>query len=106
MHKWQELGLFGLWSPRADRPWQNQMVFDASDCCNDKTNRFFVLMRALLGWQDQPTPMEFFAYAFYWVVAPIVGVILVHRAKKGIAKRLAYLRAEYEKSMANESPDS
>merc|ERR1719215_2197817 len=92
MHKWQELGLFGTWSPRADRPWQNEMVYDASECCNDKTNRFFVLRRALLGWQDQPTPMEFFAYALYWVVAPIVGVVLVQRAKKGIDKRMAYLR--------------
>merc|ERR1712039_575864 len=92
MHKWQELTLFGTWSPRRDRPWQNQMVWDATDCCNDKTNRFFVLMRALLGWQDQPTPVEFFAYAFYWVITVIVGFVLVRRAKQAVGKRLEYLR--------------
>lgn len=92
MHKWQELDLFGTWSPLADRPWQNQKVFDASECCNDKTNRFFVLMRALLGWQDQPTPVEFFAYALYWVIAPLCGVLLVRSAKRAIAKRLEELR--------------
>ena len=51
MHQLQELDVFGIWSPRAERPWQNQQVWDARECCNDKTNRFFVLMRALFGWQ-------------------------------------------------------
>eukprot|EP00446_Apocalathium_sp_SHHI-4_P094609 CAMPEP_0177458486 /NCGR_PEP_ID=MMETSP0369-20130122/13568_1 /TAXON_ID=447022 ORGANISM="Scrippsiella hangoei-like, Strain SHHI-4" /NCGR_SAMPLE_ID=MMETSP0369 /ASSEMBLY_ACC=CAM_ASM_000364 /LENGTH=383 /DNA_ID=CAMNT_0018931631 /DNA_START=91 /DNA_END=1238 /DNA_ORIENTATION=+ len=55
MHKWQELDIVGTWSPARERPWINQEVFDASECCSDKTNRFFVLMRALLGYQDQPT---------------------------------------------------
>ena len=51
MHQLQELDVFGIWSPRAERPWQNQQVWDARECCNDKTNGFFVLMRALFGWQ-------------------------------------------------------
>jgi len=94
MHKWQELSAFGTWSPRADRPWQNQMVWDASDCCNDKTNRFFVLMRALLGWQDQPTPMEFFAYGLYWVVTPILGYFLIKREVKKVQEKLKKWREE------------
>jgi len=96
MHKWQELELFGTWSPLSERPWQNQKVWDATDCCNDKTSRFWVLMRALLGWQDQPTPMEFFAYAFYWVAAISAAVVLVRRAKKGVEKRLEFLRQACE----------
>ena len=73
MHQLQELDVFGIWSPRADRPWQNTQVWDARECCNDKTNRFFVLMRALFGWQDQATPIEIFAWLLYW----IVGMLLV-----------------------------
>eukprot|EP00445_Apocalathium_hangoei_P066958 CAMPEP_0204122604 /NCGR_PEP_ID=MMETSP0361-20130328/8815_1 /ASSEMBLY_ACC=CAM_ASM_000343 /TAXON_ID=268821 /ORGANISM="Scrippsiella Hangoei, Strain SHTV-5" /LENGTH=423 /DNA_ID=CAMNT_0051073953 /DNA_START=43 /DNA_END=1314 /DNA_ORIENTATION=- len=92
MHKWQELDLVGTWSPARERPWLNQKVFDASDCCSDKTNRFFVLMRALLGYQDQPTPFELFAYLFYWLVAVAAGVVLVRRAKRAVAARLEDLR--------------
>ncbi len=73
MHQLQELDVFGIWSPRAERPWQNSQVWDARECCNDKTNRFFVLMRALFGWQDQATPIEIFAWLLYW----IVGMLLV-----------------------------
>ena len=73
MHQLQELDVFGIWSPRAERPWQNSQVWDARECCNDKTNRFFVLMRALFGWQDQATPIEIFAWVLYW----IVGMLLV-----------------------------
>merc|ERR1712039_398847 len=102
MHKWQELAIFGTWSPRRERPWQNQMVWDASDCCNDKTNRFFVLMRALLGWQDQPTPMEFFPYVFYWMITVVVGFVLVRRAKQAVGKRLEYLRRVHEENLAKE----
>uniref|UniRef100_A0A7S3U1L7 Uncharacterized protein n=1 Tax=Strombidinopsis acuminata TaxID=141414 RepID=A0A7S3U1L7_9SPIT len=94
MHSFQELDIFGIWSPRSERPWQNRMVFDARNCCNDKTNRFFVLMRALFGWQDQPTPVEFFAYAFYWVAVTIIGYIFVQRAKKQLEKMIKQWQAE------------
>lgn len=84
MHQLQELDVFGIWSPRADRPWQNQAVWDARGCCNDKTNRFFVLMRALFGWQDQATPIEIFAWFIYWMV----GIALVPWQKQRIARNL------------------
>jgi hypothetical protein len=29
MHQLQELDVFGVWSPRVDRPWQNRHVWDA-----------------------------------------------------------------------------
>lgn len=63
-------------------------VESLEDCCNDKTNRFFVLMRALLGWQDQPTPIEFIAWFLYWGVALSIGFVMVRRAKKTIAAKL------------------
>jgi len=82
VHSFQELGVFGTWSPKSQRSWQNQMVWDTRSCCNDKTNRFFVLVRALFGYQDQPSPIEFFAYATYWATSTIVGAVVVRRAKK------------------------
>jgi len=88
VHKFQELGVFGTWSPKKDRPWQNSRVYDARSCCNDKTNRFFVLVRALLGWQDQPTPIEFFAYAFYWVLILTVGYFVIKRAQRQLVALL------------------
>lgn len=82
VHKFQELDLFGQWSPRRERAWHNREVFDARECCNDKTNRPFVLLRALFGWQDQPTPVEFFAYGIFWVLSAVIGTVLVKRAKR------------------------
>ncbi|CAE7686525.1 ftrA, partial [Symbiodinium sp. KB8] len=86
MHQLQELDVFGTWSPRSERPWQNVNVWDATVCCNDKTNRFFVLMRALFGWQDQATPVEIIAYILYWVAATIIVSLMVWHAKKKMQK--------------------
>jgi len=94
MHNLQELDAFGTWSPRSQRPWQNQKVWDASECCSDKSNRFFVLMRALLGWQDQMTPVEIFAYLTYWVSAISIGALMVTKAKKDMAIKLERWRLE------------
>jgi len=94
MHKWQELGLFGTWSPRTERPWLNSMVFDASDCCNDKTNKFWVLMRALFGWQDQPTPVEFFAFPLYWLIVTPILCVMISRWKKSVQDKLEIWKAE------------
>ncbi|CAE8601592.1 unnamed protein product [Polarella glacialis] len=82
MHHLQELDVFGAWSPKRLRPWQNQNIWDATDCCNDKSNRFFVLMRALFGWQDQVTPVEVFAYIIYWVIALTSGFFFVRKARR------------------------
>eukprot|EP00930_Biecheleria_cincta_P030234 TRINITY_DN2094_c0_g1_i1.p1 TRINITY_DN2094_c0_g1~~TRINITY_DN2094_c0_g1_i1.p1 ORF type:complete len:551 (-),score=85.30 TRINITY_DN2094_c0_g1_i1:565-2115(-) len=94
MHKWQELGLFGTWTPKSERPWLNHRVFDASGCCNDKTNKFFVLLRALCGWQDQPTPVEFFAFPLYWLVAAPLLIVQIRRWKKEVQEKLSAQRAE------------
>jgi len=102
MHKWQELGAFGTWSPRTARPWLNSMVWDASDCCNDKTNKFFVLMRALFGWQDQPTPVEFFAFPLYWLVVAPILFIMIKRWKKSVEEHLLKLRNEEKANISDD----
>eukprot|EP00403_Amphidinium_massartii_P024334 CAMPEP_0178392490 /NCGR_PEP_ID=MMETSP0689_2-20121128/11705_1 /TAXON_ID=160604 /ORGANISM="Amphidinium massartii, Strain CS-259" /LENGTH=483 /DNA_ID=CAMNT_0020013065 /DNA_START=139 /DNA_END=1590 /DNA_ORIENTATION=+ len=96
MHAWQELELFGTWGGKENRPWQNKAVFEAQECCNDKTNRFFVLMRALFGWQDQPTPIEIFAYILYWIIALSLGSFVIARAKRTVQKKMANLAIEAE----------
>lgn len=80
-HKFQELAVFGVWSPRSDRPWGNQEAWNWSSTANDKSNRFFVLMRALFGYQDRPTPIELIAYGLYWLVALSLTLLLVHRIR-------------------------
>lgn len=96
MHALQELEVFGTWSPKSERPWANQKVWDARECCSDKTNKFFVLMRALLGWQDQPTPVELLAYFLYWLVAICLGYVLVNKIKKDMDARVAEWRRQDE----------
>jgi len=81
-HNFQELGIFGTWNPKVERPWQNTKLYDARECCDDMTNRFWVFMRAMFGWQDQATPLEFFAYGFYWVLAIVLGGLMLRRAKR------------------------
>ncbi|CAL1167333.1 unnamed protein product [Cladocopium goreaui] len=96
MHQLQELDVFGVWSPRVDRPWQNRHVWDARECCNDKTNRFFVLMRALFGWQDQATPIEIFAWLLYWLIGMLLVGCMIHRAKKQLKKMTEEWRKQDE----------
>jgi len=105
VHAFQELEFFGIWSPRSERPWQNQQVFDASDCCSDKTNYFFVLMRALIGWQDQPTPVEFFAWIIYWILAISVGVVMIQRAKSQMAKMFKKWAEEDAKELSGSAAE-
>jgi len=100
MHQLQELDVFGIWSPRAERPWQNQQVWDARECCNDKTNRFFVLMRALFGWQDQATPIEIFAWLLYWVVGMLLVGCMIRRAKQQLAKKMEEWKKQDEAAEA------
>ncbi|CAE7484770.1 FTR1, partial [Symbiodinium microadriaticum] len=93
------LDVFGTWSTRSERPWQNVNVWDTTVCCNDKTNRFFVLMRALFGWQDQATPVEIIAYILYWVAATIIVSLMVWHAKKKMQKMVEKWRLEDEEAL-------
>lgn len=63
IHEFQELGVFG-----ATSSFWNTNFLDLSGVLNDKTNTLGVMLRALFGYQDKPTPIELVAYVFYWVV--------------------------------------
>mmetsp|Transcript_28170 Transcript_28170/g.61715 ORF Transcript_28170/g.61715 Transcript_28170/m.61715 type:complete len:1182 (-) Transcript_28170:18-3563(-) len=81
IHEIQEAGFFGTWKPKSERPWQNEALWDISGCCSHKTNDFFALMRALVGYTATPSFMEFFFYMIYWVM--VLG-LFYYRFKKGI----------------------
>mmetsp|Transcript_29782 Transcript_29782/g.50020 ORF Transcript_29782/g.50020 Transcript_29782/m.50020 type:complete len:881 (-) Transcript_29782:77-2719(-) len=79
-HEFQETGMFGAWKPMSARDWQNEYLWDISDCCSHKDNDFFALMRALVGYTATPTFVEAAAYLLYWSV---VVALFVYRHKNG-----------------------
>jgi len=62
----QYAGLFGIMYPYEWRPWSNLIVWDVSGCCDPNTNDFWSLMRALFGWQAQPTNLQLLYYFLFW----------------------------------------
>jgi len=68
-HELQEADWFGSWAEeKTDRDWWNARLWSTKDCCNDKQNEFFAFLRALFGYQDTPTFLEWVTYFAYWVV--------------------------------------
>ena len=63
IHEFQELGIFGV-----STSFWNTNFMDLSGILNDKLNTLGVMLRALFGYQDKPTPIELVAYIFYWIV--------------------------------------
>ena len=61
-------GLFGVMFPYEWRPWSNLIVWDASGCCDPNTNEGWALLRALFGWQAEPTNLQVLYWGLYWVV--------------------------------------
>lgn len=74
--------MFGYYATWADElAWQYQPVFDLTSCCSDDFstgNQFFVLARAVVGYQAKPTPVIIILYVFYWVCV-IAAVIFKWR---------------------------
>ena len=66
-HELQEVGLFGPWDTE-ERDWYNAKMWSTKECCHDKTNQFFAILRALFGYQDTPTFVEWVTYFTYWLV--------------------------------------
>lgn len=66
--------LFGIVYPYEWRPWSNLIVWDATGCCNPNTNQGWALLRALFGWQADPTNLGVLYWGLYWVVTiPLLG---------------------------------
>lgn len=66
-HEFQEAEWLGAYEvDKLERPWWNAVMWSTKACCNDKTNEFFAMARALFGYQDTPTYLEFITYFGYW----------------------------------------
>ena len=46
----QQAGLWGPLYPYESIPWYNEIMWDTSGCCDDTTNKFWALVRALFGY--------------------------------------------------------
>lgn len=73
----QEVGWFGKWpaaSATTPRDWYNEAMWTTRQCCPHDSNEFFAMLRALLGYQDSPTFVEWATYFAYWLVVAMVYV--------------------------------
>ncbi|GAB0494227.1 hypothetical protein MMPV_005518 [Pyropia vietnamensis] len=94
-HEFQEANLIGGYEglTQAARPWWNQELWDASGCCNDKSNMFFGLARALFGYADSPTFVEVIVYLVYWVIiAVLFGVLHADHLRNARSATATYVR--------------
>jgi high-affinity iron transporter len=84
IHEFQELGVFGL-----ETSFWNTNFLDLSGILNDKTNTIGVMLRALFGYQDKPTPVELVSYLLYWIVITLTYFQVNISMKKNIAGKIA-----------------
>merc|ERR1712187_709585 len=54
----------------------------------------------MFGWQDQPTPVELFAYLAYWICVSALGVAMIRTFQAKMARRVAEWRATDEATKA------
>eukprot|EP00188_Purpureofilum_apyrenoidigerum_P002539 Plantae.Rhodophyta-Purpureofilum_apyrenoidigerum.ctg2605.p1 GENE.Plantae.Rhodophyta-Purpureofilum_apyrenoidigerum.ctg2605~~Plantae.Rhodophyta-Purpureofilum_apyrenoidigerum.ctg2605.p1 ORF type:complete len:504 (-),score=92.22 Plantae.Rhodophyta-Purpureofilum_apyrenoidigerum.ctg2605:53-1564(-) len=74
-HEMQEVPWFGEYEePYQTNTWWNFPLWNTVECCSDKDNQFFAMLRALFGYQDKPTFVELMTYFGYWVL--ITGVFI------------------------------
>jgi len=83
-HAFHELQEVDLFSPYTEgnraRAWFDATMWSTKGCCNDKTNEFFAMLRALFGYQDTPTFIEWSTYFAYWFLILSVMVFIYRDA--------------------------
>lgn len=75
-HELQEVDWFGPWEVTNKRDWYNAVMWSTKACCHDKENQFFAMLRALFGYQDTPTFVEWSTYFAYWLIIAAVFVAI------------------------------
>lgn len=76
-HELQEVDWFGVWhEDKSLRDWYNAAMWDTKTCCADDENEFFAMLRALFGYQDTPTFVEWITYFAYWVIVIAIFVTI------------------------------
>lgn len=92
LHELQEAGTFGMYDE--DKlvllDWWNAPMWNLSGCCDDGENEFFAFLRALFGYQDKPSFIEWATYFFYWLISGAVVLasnwIEIRAAKNAVAR--------------------
>ena len=77
IHELQEIGWFG-----SESHFFQRIVWDTSNVLNDKTTELGLFLRALFGYQDKPTWLEFITYVLYYLVIASVLILLNKFDKK------------------------
>ncbi|CAN8070144.1 unnamed protein product [Agarophyton chilense] len=75
-HELQEVDWFGAWEPAEERDWYNAVMWSTKSCCHDSENEFFAMLRALFGYQDTPTFVEWATYFGYWLIIAVVFICI------------------------------
>lgn len=75
-HELQEVDAFGPWKPIETRDWYNFPLWSTEGCCDDGDNEFFGMLRALFGYQDKPTFIEWATYFGYWLIVAAIFVCI------------------------------
>mmetsp|Transcript_8086 Transcript_8086/g.14382 ORF Transcript_8086/g.14382 Transcript_8086/m.14382 type:complete len:539 (+) Transcript_8086:436-2052(+) len=83
-HEFQEADWLGNYEEGL-KPWWNLTMWNTSECCNDKNNQFFAMLRVLFGYQDKPTYIEFITYFGYWFLMSL-AILYIFREEVGAAK--------------------
>ena len=75
-HELQKSKWFGVWEPEAERPWWNANMWSLKECCDDESNEFFAMLRSVVGYQDNPSFLEFITFFSYWFVVIFVFIMI------------------------------
>lgn len=75
-HEFQEVDAFGPWDPTETRDWYNFPLWSTEGCCDDGDNEFFGMLRALFGYQDKPTFVEWATYFGYWLIVFVIFAVM------------------------------
>ena len=101
IHEFQETEALGNYE-KEPKAWGNKPVYDASGCCSDKKNEFWALMRAIFGYQDKPTPLEFIFYFGYFLFMGVGLYFYLGKIAEEKARYQSIKEAEQEGNVMEE----
>jgi high-affinity iron transporter len=58
------------------------VLWDVSSCCSQKTNGFFQILNALVGWRSVATVATVSVYFSYWLIVGMIAIVLHYQARE------------------------
>ncbi len=93
-HELQEVDWFGPWDTN-QKDWWNARMWSTKACCNDSENQFFAFLRALFGYQDTPTFVEWSTYFAYWLIVIVIILSFNWSKVRGARKTVAGITKKF-----------